>query len=60
MNFGKRATSHVADAPPKRGEIGEAMRQIAKAHKRIMPSGKTHPWRRKFISAPPALVRDIK
>jgi len=29
MNFSKRATSHVADAPPKRGEIGEAMRKIA-------------------------------
>jgi len=53
MNFGKRATSHVADAPPKRGEIGEAMRQIAKAHARLMPVKRCHPWRAKQFATKP-------
>ena len=53
MNFGKRATSHVADAPPKRGEIGEAMRKIAEAHARLMPIKRCHPWRSKFLATKP-------
>jgi hypothetical protein len=53
MNFGKRATSHVADAPPKRGEIGEAMRKISEAHKRLMPVRRCHPWRSKQFATKP-------